>query len=242
MPGYTTQIPFIESALKQHKEMLSDLERSMDEFEPKAAGAFIDERNKMLETIKKLNPHKSEEEITTFVDFQISHKSSRSMQLLSKFSERYSAETVSIIILSHTLAEAAINAILAIGLEHVGKVELFNLIESANLKHKWAIGPKVFCSEYSFPKSSPLNENLSVLVKRRNSYVHSKITLHDDEDRKILSGSEDHSISLDKTERRKLHSYTTLPYDLHKHVLQNIVDPSLKFKLEHVLNSPVMTK
>jgi hypothetical protein len=90
--------------------------------------------------------------------------------------------------LSHTLREAVINAVLALGLADAGAVELFDMLERFDIKKKWRIGLKSFAPKYSFPLGGDLDKTLSYLSRQRNALVHNKIELHID-DKRVLEGS-----------------------------------------------------
>ena len=104
------------------------------------------------------------------------------MQFTSQFMERFTAEQVAITIIAHALCEAIINAILAIGLSSRGQEDLFPLLERSSLKDKWTIAPRTFLPAYALSKSDiQYYKALSVLCKKRNALVHSKITLRDED-------------------------------------------------------------
>ncbi|MFN0150260.1 MAG: hypothetical protein ACKVU1_06045 [bacterium] len=207
----------------------------MDEFQPFPIAAFQHERQRLWDQMRPLNPEMSDEDLANFVDGQISSCRSEKMQSLDGFLESFAVEVIEITVVAHALVEATINAALALGLAHVGKGDLFPLLERADVRHKWTLGPQSFLPAYVFPTSGALYEGLSRLCRRRNSYLHSKITLRDATDKVLLEGSKDQGISIDQAERVLMHRFLSLPCELHQHLLDQIEDRSLRFHLEHIL-------
>lgn len=235
MPSHSAQYWFIELALAAHARSFVLLEKQMDEFRPLPLEAFQPEWKQMWDQMRPINPGMSDEQLKHFIDSRISAGRSDEMQYMDAFLEPFVAEAIAITVLSHALVEATINTVLALGLAHVGKSSLFLLLEQANVKHKWTVGPQSFLPNYAFPKSDTLFEGLSTLCRRRNAYVHSKITLRDQDNQVLLSGSPDTSISIDKDARLLLHRFLLLPYELHQHLVRQVEDRSLEFFLESIL-------
>jgi hypothetical protein len=236
MSTYTTQQRFIEHALSAHSRSFAQLELQMDAFEPLPLESFQNNWQQMWDQMRPINDGTSDEQLTGFIDSQIAIRSSEKMQYIDKFLEPFAAEAVAITILSHALAEATINAALALGLAHVGKASLFLLLERANIKHKWTVGPQSFLSTYTLPRSEAIYACLTTLCRRRNSYVHSKITLRDEVNHVLVAGSADTGISIGHETRTMLHRFLSIPYDLHLHLMRQIEDRSLRFILEDLLN------
>lgn len=239
MPSYTTQYWFIQVALSAHEKSFTELEARMDAFRPLPLEAFQHEWQRLWDQMRPINEGKSDEDLKRFIDSQISTGRSEEMQYLDMFLEPFAAEAIAITVLSHALVEATINAALALGLANVGKTDLFLVLEQANVKHKWTAGPQSFLPSYTMPKSDSLYEGLSTLCRRRNAYVHSKITLRDESNQVLLPGSSEPGLSMDGASRRLMHRFLELPYDLHQYLLNQIVDGSLRFKLEHILRRRV---
>ena len=214
----------------------------MDEFQPLPLDAFQNERDEMWTQMRPLNAHLTDGALKDFIDSQIQSGRSDQMQFMDKFIEQYASESIAITVLSHTLVEAIINAALILGLEHSGKTDLFLILESANVKNKWSLGPKSFLPNYSLPTSEALFGTLPVLYKLRNAYVHSKITLRDEAEQVVWRGSIDDSLSLSPEGRNRLHGFFSLPYDLHQHRLKQVDDATLRFRLKHLLEHGVDTK
>jgi hypothetical protein len=80
--------------------------------------------------------------------------------------------------LSHALCEAAINAILALGLTQINSQELFAGVEKKNIIYKWLDAPKILFLNYELPKGTALFGTLKYLTAQRNSFVHSKIQVN----------------------------------------------------------------
>ncbi|MFN0316790.1 MAG: hypothetical protein ACKVQA_17350 [Burkholderiales bacterium] len=207
----------------------------MDAFRPLPLEAFQPEWQRLWDQMRPNNPGMTDEQLKHFIDSQIAAGRSDQMQYLDAFLEPFAAEAIAITVLSHALVEATINAVLALGLAEVGKSSLFLLLEQANVKHKWTVGPQSFLPNYAFQKADALFEGLSILCRRRNAYVHSKITLRDHDNQVLLPGSLDTGISIDKDARLLLHRFLSLPYDLHQHLLRQVEDQSLRFFLGTIL-------
>jgi hypothetical protein len=232
---YTAEYWYIELALEAHEKSYRELESRMDNFQPLPLDAFRAEWNDMWAQMRPLNPGQSDEDLKGFIDGEIAAGRSPEMQFMREFLEPFAAEAVAITILSHALAEATINAILAIGLSHVGKPQLFQLLESSDVKQKWTIGPQSFISKYTFEKSGSLFETLSLLCKRRNAYVHSKITLRNQANQILVPGTRDSTLSMSEDGRKWLRRFVTLPYELHRELCTQLEQGSLRFRIEHVL-------
>src|SRR5207249_4736296 len=91
-------------------------------------------------------------------------------------------------------------------------VELFHVIEKAELRQKWLFGPKSFAPGYRFPRGTGIHETLTMLSRQRNSLVHQKIELEVGGAR-LLEGSGIERKPYDE-EQRWLLRFFSLPYDL----------------------------
>mgnify|MGYP001491078426 CR=1 FL=1 len=203
---------YIEGALKARWLDFQMLVRDIDSFVPRPLTAFQPERDKLLEDLRRHNPLKTEDDLVAYADDQIATEASPDMQYLTNFHDRHSFCRVDAIILSHTLCEALINGILSIGLTHIGLPELFDVLENLEMKSKWLLAPKAISAKYSFPVGAAIHETLNALCKDRNALVHYKASLK-------VGGSEVLKGSVTKhqphvEERRWLHRYFNLPYDL----------------------------
>jgi hypothetical protein len=235
MASHSAQYWFIQAALAAHAKSFAELETRMDVFRALPLEALEHERQRMWNQMRPINEGKSDEDLWRFIDSQVSQGRSADMQYLDAFLEPFAAEAIAITVLAHVLSEAIINAALALGLEHVGKAELFLVFEQANVRHKWTIGPQSFLPHYALPKSVALYEGLATLCRRRNAYVHSKITLLNASNEVLLPGSTDPGMSVGAAARTLMRRFLKLPYDLHQHLIDQVEDGSLKFKLEHIL-------
>ncbi len=141
----------------------------MDAFQALPLSAFEPERQQMWHQLRPINPDKSDEDLSRYIDSQISMGRSAEMQYAEALIESFAAEAIAITVLAHALIEGVINAALVLGLEHVEKTKLFLVLEQANVKHKWTIGPQSFLPAYEFPKSIALYEALATLCRRRNA-------------------------------------------------------------------------
>lgn len=225
---------FIELALKERANSFIQLEKQMDEFKPLPLDAFQHEWQQMWDQMRPLNVGMSDEDLKRYIDSQISKGYSDQWQYFNAFIQPFSAEEVAITVLSHALVEATINAVLAEALGYIGKPSLFLILEKANVKDKWTTGPQSFLPNYAFTKSDALFEGLSTLCQRRNGYAHSKTTLLDEDNKSIVSQTNP-SLSIGKVQRKLLHRFLLLPYELHQNLLKQIEDSSLRFRLEHIL-------
>jgi hypothetical protein len=189
----------------------------------------------------KMNPDKSAAELDAFVDGMIKTAASERVQFADKFSDRFMAEQVTITLLAHALCEATINAILALGLADRQTPELFALLEYGKTLEKWVTAPKTLEPTYSLLKGASLYEALKYLCKRRNAFVHYKITLHIDQ-KKVLDGSALERLSFGNAQRW-IRRFILLPYELHAHAcaqLQKLpIHTQIMFVLRHQTYVPV---
>ena len=237
MPSHTAEYWFIELALAEHARSFGVLDGEISSFQSLPIESLQSKKREMWDRIRPLNTDAPAEELTRFIDSQVAAGCSASTQFYHQFLERFAAEAVAITILSHSLCEAIINAILAIGLSAQGQDNLFKIFEPSNLKDKWTIAPLVFLPKYLFPKTGTLYESLSVLCTRRNSYVHSKITLRNNDNSVLIAGSSAASVSIDPAGRAWLKRFLHLPYELHSHVCAQTEDKSLRFRMSHLLGN-----
>ena len=202
----------IDDALRAQWPTFTELEQRMAAFVPQPRNHFAPARENEMQRLRTLNPGASDADLSTFVDRQIDVLASPEYQFHENFGQRLMNHHVIVVMLSHALCEAIINAVLAIGLAHAKATDLFPILERTDLGRKWISGPKTFAAEYSFPTGSGLNESLTNLIRQRNALVHQKIDLRIHGQR-ILKGT-----SLDwrgyDHQRRWLRRYFSLPYDL----------------------------
>jgi hypothetical protein len=235
--SHSGQYWFLELSISTQAHSFAQLEQRMDAFQPLSQEAINDEWQKMWNYFRPMNPTVPEESLKRFIDSQITLGRSERMQYFTTFIEPFAVQTIAITLLSHALVEAIINAALALGLYHVGKPQMFGMLEKANVKHKWTVGPQCFLPAYALPKSNAMYEGLSILCRRRNSYVHSKIALNNENNQVVLPGSPDSGFSIDSEARKLLHRFLSLPYELHQHLLNQIPDQLVRFTLEQILRS-----
>ena len=218
--GHTAHYTYIDQALRARWNSFSALEAEMAKFVPKPIEEFRPRRDAEIERMRVLNPDKTIEDLSAFVDGQFKFSTSPDMQFHERFDERHITEYVSVIMLAHALSEALINAVLAIGLANAGTTELFPLLEKAEFKQKWLYGPKTFAPAYKFPIGSALHETLTMLSRQRNALVHLKIELTVDGN-KVLEGT-DFERKRYAEEQSWLRRYFSLPYDLAEFVRKSI--------------------
>jgi hypothetical protein len=183
--SHTADFTYIDLALKAHWAPFSALVTELEEFVPRTIADFADYRIAELIRLQALNPTSSEESLLELIDGQIRTRGDPGIQVSTKFSDRIMSEYVTVAFLAHALAESTINTILAIGLGTSGAEEVFSLIERADIKEKWVIGPKTFHPAYSLSKGSTLYQTLQHLTRQRNAFVHYKIELEVDGEKKL---------------------------------------------------------
>ena len=210
--GHTAHYVYLEAALRERWTTFVALETEMAAFVPKPISAYDRLRDDEVTRLAKLNPHKPIEEFVEFVQKQIEFKASPQWQFREQFDDRHMAEYAAVVMLSHALCESLINAVLAIGLAQAKCAELFTLLERADFKQKWLIGPKSLSPDYNFPRGSGLHETLLQINRQRNALVHHKIELEVD-GKKVLEGS-GFERSTYAGEQMWLRRYFSLPYDL----------------------------
>jgi len=215
----------IDVALKSLWQPFNDLVAEMDSFAPRPLSDYEDDRRQKFDNYKRLNPTKSDAELTQWVDGEIAFAASERVQFSDRFSNRFMTQYVTVALLSHALCEAAINSILAIGLVKRESQELFSVLEAAPVKEKWRVGPKSFFPTYELNPGTALFETLNHLTKRRNALVHNKIHLHIG-DKKILEGSKFERMTFQES-TRWMRRFFSLPYDLAAHARSQLKDPSI---------------
>lgn len=225
----TADFTHIETALKGRWPSFLGLEKEFAAFKPRTREDFAEPRRRDLERLKALNPGSTDEELLVLIDGQIAAALELGRQLSARFTEPIMAEYVTVAFLSHALAEAMINAILAIGLAQAGAPELFALLERGDIKEKWATGPKALDATYSLDKSSALFQTLQHLTRQRNALIHYKVELEMDGEVKI-QGSKLHRAPL-KEDLVWIRRFFSLPYDLVDHARRQL--PRGSFLLLH---------
>jgi hypothetical protein len=228
--SHTADYFYIESALKRQWPVFETLENEFKSFSPKTASDFAEYRTQFLARLVKLNPTTPTSELEAIVDGQIHANLDMRMQIHNTFADRIMSMYVTVAFLAHALAEATINAILAIGLVAQNSQDLFTLLERTDIKEKWVTGPRVFAPSFSFPKGGTLYRTLQHLSRQRNAFIHYKIELEID-GKKALEGSRlDRAPlghQLDWTRR-----FFNLPYDLSDHASKQLESLPFSFLLE----------
>ena len=165
-----------------------------------------------IERLKVLNPGHTAEQLRAHVEEQFAFSASERSQFHEKFDKRHMTEYVTVALLAHALSEAIANALLAIGLANVGAEAVFSVLERAEFREKWLVGPKAFAPAYEFPRGTTLHETLVMLARQRNALVHNKIELTV-ENQQILAGSNVLRHGYEE-EGRWIRRFFNLPYDL----------------------------
>jgi len=229
--SHTADYLSLDSALKSRWSSFTKLENEINEFVPKPLSEYSEYRELEMTRYREMNLHNlTESAVAKIVDKQLSLKSSPEFQFYERFNDLFMNDYVIVVMLSHSLSEAFINAILAIGLTRAGSEDLFPLLEMAEFKKKWISAPLSIDSSYSFPIGSALHDTLIYLTKQRNALIHYKIELTVNGQKK-LDGSKLQRFNL-KEEIRWIRRFFSLPYDLlefadselHKFLFHFIVD------------------
>lgn len=173
--SYSAAYSYLDEALRARWPGFVALRGEMQAFVPRPKSDFAIERAKIREQLVSVGV--TGDLLETMTDKQLEGIAAARVQWFVKFHQRHTTEYVTVLMLSHALCEAIINAILAIGLAERAVPELFDIIERAELKQKWTTSPKAINAEYDFPKGHAISETLSKLIRQRNSIVHSKISL-----------------------------------------------------------------
>jgi hypothetical protein len=207
----------LDHALKSQWTQFDELRREMADFKPRLPADFERDRLELITHYQKLNPDSDRDSLALIANHAIDLAATEDRQFWNRFSQRLMTLHVTVALLSHSLCEALINAVMAVGLVQKDAQELFPIMERAEVKEKWRAAPKVFAPEYKLDTSSALFGTLGHLTKRRNALVHHKISLHVGNER-VLKGSDWEVLTghelLSWTER-----YFGLPYDLAEHAL-----------------------
>jgi hypothetical protein len=210
--GYTAHYTFLDEALRSQWEGFRALEAEMLSFVPKSTDDFAAFRETEIERLRVLNPSASVEELATEVNRHIQNLAEPGWQYHKAFDRRHMTCYVTVMMLSHALCEALINAVLAIGLASAESEELFLMLEKVDLRQKWEFGPRLFAPAYRFPKGTALNETLVRLIQQRNAISHSKIDLQVDGKRVLKGSGFERKTYLE--ELRWIRRFFSLPYDL----------------------------
>jgi len=220
---YSAQYTYLDEALRAQWQDFSMLESEIASFVPKPMNEFRSRRDAELERLCLLNPDKTLEEMSSFVDEQFKYMMSPEWQFRERFDRRHMTQYITVIVLSHALSEALINAVLAIGLANIGAQDIFPLLEKSEFRLKWLYAPKSFAPDYKFPVGTALNETLTMLYRQRNALVHLKIELSV-EGKKLIEGTNFKRTRFDE-ERIWLRRYFSLPYDLVDFINRTIKEP-----------------
>lgn len=212
---HTADFTYIDIALKARWTPFLELVTELKNFAPSKVADFAEYRQTELIKLQKLNPTSSKESLLELINKQIHTHSDPELQIMLKFGDRIMSEYVTVAFLAHALAEATINALLAIELATTGAEDIFSLLERADIKEKWATGPKVFYPTYNLPKGSALYQTLQYLTRQRNAFVHYKIELEMDGEKKLDGSRLDRAPPT--TQVAWIQRFFSLPYDLASH-------------------------
>jgi hypothetical protein len=174
----------IDTSLKSLWHPFNDLVSEMNAFIPRPIKDYEAEYSRLVDYYQELNPNESKESIANRVQIEIDMESSEIGQFDQLFTNRFMTQYAIVAMISHTLCEASINAILAFGLgmKHTQDQELaqelFSILEKIDIKEKWCTAPKVFSPNYKLDKGIALFDTFNYLTKQRNALTHHKINLH----------------------------------------------------------------
>jgi len=209
---HSADYTYLDQALRSYWTQFESLESDMRAFTPRPIADFDEWREGELKRLAVLNPGKPAEALARLVDQQLEFIAAPRWQFREQFDQRHMTLYVSVVLLSHSLSEALANAVLALGLASAGAPELFRILERAQFKRKWLIGPKAFDPTYAFPTGTALHETLGTLAQERNALVHQKIELTV-EGVRVLEGTHFRRRGYDQ-DLVWLRRFFSLPYDL----------------------------
>lgn len=220
----------LDEALRVQWPSFLALEAEMTAFTPRTPEDFQAAREVELRRLATLNPTTSTEDLAQFLAERFAITARPEIQFATEFSGRLTAQLVTVVVLSHALSEALINAILAIGLANAESADLFELLDRSDFLLKWRHGPKSFHSSYRFPCGTALDETLRALNTNRNALAHPKITLKASGET-LLPGKQFNRLSL-QTELQWVRRYFSAPYDLANEVRRQIREPFIALLLD----------
>jgi hypothetical protein len=224
---------YIEEALHAQWEAFLQVLKEMDDFVARPITDWDSYRELEIKRLCELNPTHSPEDIAADVNKQIKLVASHGFQFSGHFSTKFMTRYIGLVLLSQAATEAAINAVLAIGLTSARTPDLFGLLEDANLKDKWAIGPMSFCPPYELPRSGALYETLTHLVKERNALVHHRIEIKNDNGAQLKGQTIKRlpfEAQIDWAKR-----FFDLPYALVEHLCREMPSVELQIQFSNVL-------
>jgi hypothetical protein len=219
--AHSADYKYIDTALKSHWQPFTSLAREMDEFVPRPLTDYTAERTALFDEMRRANPKVSHERVVECVDQQIRYRGSPISQFAFQFEDRFISEYVTVALLAHALCEAAINAILALGLAQVGSQAKFAALERQNIRKKWLLGPQSYFPGWTLPQDGPLWQTLQQLTDDRNALTHHKITLAKI-DGTLLMGGPTLQRKTYQEESSWVLRFFSLPYDLAQYALSTL--------------------
>ena len=219
--SYSAEYRFLESALKSHWDPFNRMMYEINTFQPLPPPEdYLDRREKMFENLLKLNPHTTKEDHIKTVEYQFIHNHPINNQISSLYSTKFMSSYVSIVIISHALCEATVNAVLLLGLADKEDAKNFEKVENKPFTQKWTVELNKIYDEYKFDSESNLYKTLYRLNEVRNKIIHHKIELTVNGET-VYEGKK-----LDRMPFTELYldaiSFFNLPYDLIKNVQHQI--------------------
>jgi hypothetical protein len=178
--GQSCDYDYIAEGLKSLWPELEKLAHEIANFVPKSRTEFQYVWDAEMARLREIRPQSPIDELENELEQRMDFQYSPQWQFIHRFDGRAKALSVNVTIVAHALCEAAINAILAIGLLEAKIPELFTILEDARVVEKWQIGIKSFWPSYALRRGCALEESLVKLNRERNGLVHHKIELVQD--------------------------------------------------------------
>lgn len=144
---------------------------------------------------------------------------------------------MNVTILATTLLEALINLYLSIKCIKTERKDLFEMIESVDLKKKWKSAPVIFLERYDLSFSSSPGQELKELIDIRNTFLHYNLKVIDRESSKGISGVTIEKPRIQKYSEkvRKIKVFLALP----KHLLSHLYGQGETAKLISLLSDSI---
>ena len=225
--SHSTDYGYIDFALQAKWPSFIELEKEVLAFAPKTLPDLLAERDAELAKSKPNNPHLTDEQLLAHIDEEAKYMTHPELQAYLRYDQRIMSEYVMVAFLSHALSEAAINALLAVGLATNLTSEVFSVLERAEIVEKWVAGPKAFHASYSLAKGTAMRETLRYLVRQRNALIHSKIELSVSGQLQLKGSKMDRPPQVKRL--NWIRRFFSLPYDLTNHARSQI--PELHYML-----------
>ena len=214
----TTDAYSIDQALAERKKSFLIIVEEMKNFQPLPASHF----ESQWELKREMNSFLSDDHWKKMVKKQVDFAVDPTRQFINQFSFRLSAEYIQIVLLSHSLCEATINAILTVGLANKDMEDMIDKVERFNLIEKWSACPKLLDSSYSMPKDKNPYQTLKELCEIRNSYAHPKVDFKSADNKKIVAKRKEAKRQTFDKLTKQINDFLKLPYELNMFAINNL--------------------